>query len=164
MVRHNHSRCPIPCQTLKDTARRKLTISQNCWNQSILQFWQEKTKNHQKWLSQMDLMSFCSVSSYLWLMRFQTWSVPTTISSKITKIILILFKNRRCPKSQQVQSVECSNVGKGQLSLTIITQSHPTHALKSCTLCPLGHESCTQLLRSNIPWTALVATLDTYDL
>jgi hypothetical protein len=41
--------------------------------------------------------------------------------------------------------------------------SRPTHALKSCSLCPLDHESCTQLLRSNIPQTALVATLDTYD-
>jgi hypothetical protein len=29
--------------------------------------------------------------------------------------------------------------------------------------CPLDHENCTQLLRSNIPQTALVATLDTYD-
>jgi hypothetical protein len=31
------------------------------------------------------------------------------------------------------------------------------------TLCPLDHESSTQLLRSNIPQTALVASLDTYD-
>jgi hypothetical protein len=29
---------------------------------------------------------------------------------------------RRCPKSQQVQSGECSNVGKGQLRLTSLTR------------------------------------------
>jgi hypothetical protein len=46
-----------------------------------------------------------------------------------------------------VQSVECSNVGKGQLCLTIITQRSPTQApptsLKNCTLCPLDHKTCT---------------------
>jgi hypothetical protein len=40
--------------------------------------------------------------------------IDTTIGNlKITTI------NRRCPKSQQVQSGECSNVVKGQLRLTI---------------------------------------------
>jgi hypothetical protein len=42
-----------------------------------------------------------------------------------------LFTNHgRCLKSQQVQSVECSNVGKGQLSLSNITNH------QRCTFCP----------------------------
>jgi hypothetical protein len=52
--------------------------------------------------------------------RFAIWA--KYFSDHFGRILNTL--NRRCPKSQQVQSGECSNVGKGQLRLTIITQPH----------------------------------------
>jgi hypothetical protein len=50
--------------------------------------------------------------------------------------------------------------------ICVILAPHGHAPKESCTLCPLDHEICTclLLLRSNIPHTAVLATLNTYNL
>jgi hypothetical protein len=71
----------------------------------------------------------------------------------------VMFKNRRCPNPQQVQSVECSNVGKLTRAALIIERMQQCAALMiesvggagllwsvamfehstDCTCCDFGH-------------------------
>jgi hypothetical protein len=66
----------------------------------------------------------------------------------------------RSPKSQQVQSGECSNVAAGCSS----HDREDTTCMKILELAGLiWLNEAAPSLRSNIPQIALVATLDTYD-
>jgi hypothetical protein len=67
----------------------------------------------------------------------------------------VILKKNRCPKSQQVQSVECSNVGKYTCS------SHYREDTTRREAGLLWLNEAAPSLRSNIPQTAFVATLVT---
>jgi hypothetical protein len=73
-------------------------------------------------------------------------------------------KNCRCPKQQLVQSVKCSNVGKYTCS-SRFREDAAVCSVSALEIVDRGGVIMVRCyLRSNIPQTALVATLDTYDL
>jgi hypothetical protein len=82
-------------------------------------------------------------TSYSWA---TTWDASMNFTSLYHYIIRKCFSKSWTFWDSSQSFSQQSNLGKAQFRLTIITQSYtralPT-SLKSCTLCPLDHETCT---------------------